>query len=490
MVASQLTVSRYCTKAMHVGVRRQMPLPLARALCPDAHVEPFDPVRDVEALYTLARWCFRFSPLVGLDHELVAARASEKLHEVDSHHYGITIDLTGTERLHGDLVQLSSSIHSLFKGRAQIAVTPTIGGSWALSRQTAISHPMIILSHEELRRSLEDLPLHALRVDHACIRLLKDVGIEHIGSLLRLPRYTLAQRFGKKLLYRLEQALGEIEERLVTIEVPRTYARSRIFEPPLTNRRVISTAIQYLFRALTTVLMADKKAAKYFRLTIRDTGNYTTTKELSLAAATSDTSHIASIIEPIIDTLNFFGEVRELQLIADQVESLTTEQRTFSASEQREPTERERQELMNNFSVRIGKDRVTRAKLHQSYIPERSFSYESVLNLHDELQVSEQTAPYNLEERPSILFPSPEPISTIAMLPDKPPSYIHWRDKRFSVLTGIGPERIAPEWWRLNAQQDRFAERDYFKIQDELGRWLWIYRDQNSLEWFIHGMWV
>jgi protein ImuB len=237
-------------------------------------------------------------------------------------------------------------------------------------------------------------------------------------------------------------------------------------------------------------LEKDRKAAKYFRLTIKDTSDYTISKELSLAAASADTSHISSIVEPILETLNFYGEVRELNITALQTEDIASEQYNFSASEHRNPTEREKQELLNHFCVRIGKDRVTRARLHESHIPERSFSYEPAIDPQNTLQTSEQCIPYNLEERPSILFPSPEPISTIAMLPDKPPSSIQWRGKRLSIITGIGPERIAPEWWQYHPHTGRFAERDYFKIQDELGRWLWVYRDQISLEWYLHGLWM
>ncbi len=489
-IARQLTVSRYCTYAMQAGVRSQMALPLAQALCPNAHTEPFDPLRDIEALYALARWCIRFSPLVGLDPELISARDSSTPEKLSPCHYGITIDLTGTERLHRDLQQCVNLLHSVFKGRARIALTPTIGASWALSRYMMRERPWVILSCAEIPSALQELPLQALRVDDVCVRLLKEVGVQRIGKLLALPRHTLSQRFGKKLLYRLEQALGEIEERLLTIEMPREFAISRTFEPPLVTRRSIVMIIQHLFQSIVTELREHKKAAKYFQLTISDTTDRTIRKELPLAAATSNQSHLSSIIEPIIDTLHFFGEVREVRIAAHQIESKTSEQHTFSTSQQTYPTEQQRQELMNNFCVRIGKDRVTFAKLNHSYVPERSFCYRPALSSTDDVHLAEEIPSYNLNERPSILFPSPEPISTISMLPDKPPSYINWRGRRLSITAGVGPERIAPEWWRSNVQHDSFTERDYFRIQDEIGRWLWVYRDRQSLEWFLHGMWI
>jgi protein ImuB len=76
------------------------------------------------------------------------------------------------------------------------------------------------------------------------------------------------------------------------------------------------------------------------------------------------------------------------------------------------------------------------------------------------------------------------------MLPDKPPSFIQWRGKKLKILTGIGPERISPEWWGGTLAKETGVTRDYFKVQDECGRWLWVFRDQSTHTWFLHGMWV
>lgn len=73
--AQHVVVARPCRFSRRAGVRPTMTLSLAKALVDtDVHCEEYDPVRDVEALYTLAVWCLRFSPLVGLDTELHNAR--------------------------------------------------------------------------------------------------------------------------------------------------------------------------------------------------------------------------------------------------------------------------------------------------------------------------------------------------------------------------------------------------------------------------------
>ena len=136
-----------------------------------------------------------------------------------------------------------------------------------------------------------------------------------------------------------------------------------------------------------------------------------------------------------------------------------------------------------------------------------------------------------------MLLERPEPITVIAMTPDGPPSWFRWRGMEQRIVTSTGPERIAGEWWRgrhegtearrhevkTASKGESYARaygrfmlgreycpptsrvlapkpqapspkpsptRDYFKIQDERGRWLWIYRVLESGRWFVHGLWA
>jgi protein ImuB len=455
--------------------------------------EPFDPLRDYDALYKLAVWCLRYSPLVGLDVELHAARDKNELETLSSLHYGIIIDLSGTERLHGSPWNIATALWKLFRQQARIGVAPTIGGAWALSRY-AQSPLAVVLSPSELPDALAQLSTLALRISPQSAAALSDVGIDTIGELLTIPKHALSERFGKALLSRLHQALGDHEERLRVVEPPASYERRKIFEPPLIHRRAIVMAIEHIFKDLIVELSARQIGAGYFSLSISDTSAATTNKELPLASATNDMKHLFEILEPIIDSMRFCGEIREIHLRAHSLARTTTQQRSFT-EQKHDSTDiaRSRAELLNNFTLRIGKDRVLRAVIHDSFIPERSFSYTSIVQAqHDsnsQRAVMEPRSPYNLRERPPTLFTTPEPIHTLAMLPDKPPSRIQWRGKHLSIISGTGPERIAPEWWRTHLQSNSFAGRDYFTIQDEAGRWLWVFRETSSQRWFVHGVW-
>lgn len=490
-VANHLVVTRYCAAAAHAGVRPGMALPLALALSPGAYTEHFDPIRDCRALYKLAVRCLQFSPLVGLDHELFVGRSQGTLEEVSPLHYGITIDLTGTERLHGDIQSFALHLHAFFKGKAAIAIAPTLGGAWGLSRYSVSGVPRIVYTKRELAAALSPLPVVALRIPTAASTSLREVGVSRIGELLHLPRYTLTQRFGKFVSYRLEQALGELEERLHTVEETKRYAVSKIFEPPLINRKSIVISIYNLFEHVVSQLRRNKRSAKSFHLTIQDTDKTSIQREFPLASATDDLKHLTTIIEPIIDGMNFSGEIREIAIVARNIEATRSEQKNLAPTPHKDaPDSQAKKELLNTFSVRIGKERLLIAKLNQSYVPERSFSYQNAPDTLSSTSVNQPIPHYSLEERPSYLLPRPEKITTLAMLPDKPPSFIQWRGKKLKIVTGIGPERISPEWWGAHLAHGEGITRDYFKVQDECGRWLWVYRDLETQSWFLHGMWI
>ena len=53
---------------------------------------------------------------------------------------------------------------------------------------------------------------------------------------------------------------------------------------------------------------------------------------------------------------------------------------------------------------------------------------------------------------PSRLLAQPEPIETVALLPDHPPVSFTWRGVRRRVKRADGPERVFGEWWKRDAE--------------------------------------
>jgi len=66
-----------------------------------------------------------------------------------------------------------------------------------------------------------------------------------------------------------------------------------------------------------------------------------------------------------------------------------------------------------------------------------------------------------------------------------------WRRALHAVARAEGPERIAMEWWKNQKPQ---PTRDYFRIEDEVGKRFWLYRDglygrePFAPLWYVHGL--
>jgi protein ImuB len=172
--------------------------------------------------------------------------------------------------------------------------------------------------------------------------------------------------------------------------------------------------------------------------------------------------------------------------------------------------------LIDALTNRLGPERVLRAEPVESHVPERSWKCVPAIDDPCPRSLSSMVGAPGDTTRPTTLFHPPEPAEAVA-LPDRPPSKLRWRGRDLAITAGIGPERIACEWWKQrpvagHGLAPRAAakpwhraeawERDYFRIRDEDGRWLWVFRESPLVppgpggpvstlppRWFIHGLW-
>ena len=94
--------------------------------------------------------------------------------------------------------------------------------------------------------------------------------------------------------------------------------------------------------------------------------------------------------------------------------------------------------------------------------------------------------------RPQRLLDRPEAIDVIYATPEGMPRRFVWRRAVHDLARADGPARIAPEWWR---QPSPARLRDYYRVEDSIGRRYWIYREGLAGDgrggapgWFIHGL--
>jgi len=456
-------------------------------LAPNAKVLACTPEQDTRALIKLAKRFLRFSPYVALDSELLEAQRKQKLSLLNQKFFGITLDLRGTEKLYPSKLELAREIQSRLAAlgfSCHIGVAPTLGAAWAVSRYQQ-QKIFIINDFAELKKAIPALPIEALRIPIEVVSSLAELGIDHIAQIQNLPRKKLLKRFGYPLLLQLDRIFGQCEEITEHVQEEKLFEVERNLEEPLFNRKQIQRLLLLLFSELFVELARAGKRATSFSFSLcgidKQNRGFCVEKKVSLYAPIKDKHILESLLNSLVEQIPFKGELFSIKLKAYLTENIKDEQEHFLANKEIAVSNQEKESLLNNLSLIIGKANIKKVELSQSHIPEKSFSFVP-LEKETLSKKREKKLPFDY---PGYLFGTPVKIKAISLLPDKPPVQINWKGCSLKVLESYGPERLSDEWWR----DENREEREYFKVQDELGRWLWIYRNRASLEWFLHGVW-
>jgi protein ImuB len=455
--------------AHRAGLRVGMPASKARALVPGLILKDADLSADAEALDRLALWALRlYAPVVAADPP-----------------DGLVIDTTGADHLHGgEEAMVKSMVDRLkasgFAGRAALA--DSWGAAHAFARYVA--RPLSIVPKGASAAAVLNLPITALRLPLEMLESLRVLGFDRIGELAEKPRAALALRFGPELGRRLDQAMGRVSEPIDPVRAPDLIEVRRVFAEPIAAAETIARYTAKLVVMLCAELEAKGLGARRLDLLFHLVDNRIEAIRIGTALPVRDEKRLTRLLCEKIETIDPGFGIEIMRLAATLAEPLAPKQTVSSLTE--EP-EADISGLVDTLVNRVGDQRLYRFAPVANDVPERS------------VRRIAPTAPDTGDAwpdhwpRPSRLLPQPEPIETVALLPDHPPVTFTWRGIRRRVKHADGPERVFGEWWKCDAEL--IAVRDYFQVEDEAGERYWIYRAGDgedeatgSHRWFLHGI--
>jgi protein ImuB len=484
------------------GLYRGQALADARAILPGLAIAPSDPDGDARALYALARAATRWSPLV-------APRPRGR--EDDDGEHGLALDVTGVAHLFGGEDALLADILTRLNERgvaARAACARSFALAWGLARfePRAADGLLVAPSRNDERAARDALPVEALRLPPATVEALRLLGLKTVGRVLAQPRGSLARRFGRGLILRLDQMTGEqIEAIEPLLPEPPCAVRARLAEP-LMLREGIVEATRRLARALTAELETRAEGARALTLALYRVDGRVLEVAVGAARPTRDPRHIARLFAERLERVELdlgFG-VDVVALAASSTQRLDGEQDDLEADGGRVAA-RDLASLVDRLAARLGQDAVKRAAFRESHLPERAAGWRSVgersspavqdvgrpASLPPRSGGRSRGGPSGPAERRSALMrlQTPERVEAVAEVPDGPPRLFRWRRTLHRVVRAEGPERIAPEWWREGAG----GTRDYFRVETtegrrfELAREGLFARETDAPIWFVHG---
>lgn len=458
-----------------LGLAAGLTLADARARVPALLALEMDAAADLAWLGRIADACDRYTPLLALDGA-----------------DGLILDITGCAHLHGGEAGLYGDLLARLAGiatgaRAAIAGTPQAARGLA---RFGPAKGLIVPRGEEAAR-VAPLPTAALEIDAETVLALSRAGLRTIGDLAGRPRAPLAARFGRDFPRRLARVLGEADVGITPRRTPPLVSVERRFAEPITRHDSAFATLKALLVHVTEALEQRGEGGRRFEASFFRTDGTSARLAVDTARPTRDPKAVARLFEAWLDGLTdpidpgYGYDLIRLAVLG--TEALDPSQSGLDGHAIEEGAVNA---LIDRLAARFGAEAVTRFVPGESHLPERAARPRPALALAGTLPAWPAAAPDEPPARPLTLFARPEPIETLAEIPDGPPLRFRWRRVLHDITRAEGPERIAAEWWRAG---ESALTRDYYRIEDAAGRRFWVFREGLFHEtpeprWFLHGL--
>jgi protein ImuB len=499
--------------ALDSGLSPGMKLADARARMAELEVHDINRSSDAALLSFLADACGRYSPSVSMD-------APD----------GLTIDITGCTHLFGGEAGLYRDAMRRLQ-RWGMTVRAATGATAESARALAHFGAGGVTAEDEDAPSVWPLSVAALDLAPEMTAALVHLGLKTVGDVASQPRQTLAARFGQILVDRLSRTLAQTDVPPAPLHDLPACRVDMSFTEPVARRADIAHAIEALAREAAAVLKDRGQGGRVFEAILFRTDGQVRRVSTEASLPARDPALILRLFRERLSALDDeldpgFG-FDLMSLCIARCQSLDEAQLSF---EGREAHDVEATALIDALSARIGASRVLRFTPGDSHEPERTATARPALKSRPSngwIAAPRGEPPL----RPLTMFDPPQPITTMADLPDGPPVQFVWRRRAHRVARAEGPERIEREWWRIPplapqakavmpdtasrarldemdrndtglgermvqadpARQDELP-RDYYRVEDAHGRRFWIFRRGHygdaarPPQWFVHGL--
>ena len=526
--------------------------------CHIAEVEHDDPVADLATLEELARYCRRFAPIVAIEkpprHEPVGPEC-------------LQIDVTGTAGFFGGEGPLVRTVVWTLAARgihARAAIADTPAAAWAAVHHTdalrddcrdghghALVHGHVLahghaLGHGGRHRrwaivppgaqlqSLAGLPAAALRLDATVLTQLRDVGIETIGRVARLPRKSLASRFDPQVSQRLAEFTGERPEPLVVPCSGELPTASQTFDFPLLLRDTtlddLVAVTERLLQECVAPLAAHGKGVMSLQVRLERSQSAELREtctpaiiDIGVFQPSSSAKHLVELVRLRMARMRMPREIEGITVEVVSAGAAECRQRTLFG-EAAETSASQVGMLLDRLSGRLGRGAVFEPRPMADAQPEHAWAAvpptasrsspelksRPKRSQHDgshAFRTPHRTTASTMavvaapQRRPIWLLPQPVRLETVAVVDSSldsaldsalgsalgsalnqqadttsgPPVRFRLASQSGSPMHEVakahGPERIETAWWRGPT-----VRRDYYVVETVAGGRYWIFR--------------
>ncbi|MDT3402281.1 Y-family DNA polymerase [Mucilaginibacter terrae] len=459
----RMLITALTDEARQYGVMEGMTVADARVIAPGLQVFEGKPGRNMKLLTGLAEWFLRYTPLVQLDPP-----------------DGLLLDVTGCTHLKGGEKAYLQEIVSRLKQigyYVRPAIADTIGTAWGVAR---FAKSGLIVPEGEHRNALMALPPSALRLPPELLIKLRNLGLNQISNFIYIPDSVLRRRFGKNMVLRLHQALGQEVEYLFPLKESVPYTEHLPCLEPVKTRTAIEVGLTDLLERLCKRLYGEGLGLRSAVLTWYRIDGKSGNMTIGTNHPSNRVQHLFKLFFNKLDTVAPGMGIELFVLSALNTEPVNEKQSELWSAKGGAESD-EVAELLDRVAGRIGNAYINRYLPGEHYWPERTPKPEADIK---KVPVSEWRTD---KPRPIQLLDPPEPVSAMALTPDYPPRLFIWKGVQHIIVGADGPERIEREWWLKPGEH-----RDYYIAEDEAGCRYWLFRSghynaESNQHWYLHG---
>lgn len=425
--------------AINAGLKLQMGLASAAALCPDLQLLPYQSELQLKVLNTVAQQLYQLSSDIALDPPS-----------------GLFLRLDAMLLLYGGLEAYWQALRSklgelTYRYQYSCGVTPY--AAKCLAYQQA---GLITADNTVLLAALNDSPLSATQLPQVLQQQIARLGIHKLGQLLALPPAELARRFDSELLSYLGRLRGDYYHALEYVQPQPGFSRYLELLYDINDSTVLLKPLFKLLQQLECQLSRANCQCYQLLLTLFFRGN--PPLPLSIGSAQGEYKAVAwlQLCQLQLQNLPLPEPVYGLQL---DVNRFSAQQRPTDDLFQQHQASMSALQLISLLQARLGSAAVSGLTIQNQHFPEHA-SQRSPPLVRGHV-VKDDVGQLALAQRPAFLMTKPQPLTE-------------------TVTINQGPERLCPDGWRLSAQ------RDYYIGRNQQGQWLWLFRTA-SQQWFVHG---
>jgi len=441
-----------CPIALSAGIRLGMDLADARLRLGDLQVLDRETAAERAALSRLAGWAWGYS---------------------DEVHWALADEHIECSRL---VLEIGASL-KLFQGRQRLlsSIKRDLSGLGYRYRAGLGDSPQAALAFARADTAtkrhgqLGALPVQCLDLAQDAQSTLAASGITHTDALLCLPPATLAHRFGRGLLDELARLQGRRPHGLSLYSLPPRYDTRHELFGAIDNTQGLVFFLRRVFDELAAFLKGADSAIQTLRLTLIHEDEQTTRFLLKLSAPSHDARHLQRVAQERLARVSLAAPVLAIGLTSDRLRRMAHDQGRLWAMHA-EAAEAAWPGVLDRIRARLGHDAVSWIHARADHRPGLA-SYQSDRPAPEDathrIEPDQPIAP-----RPIWMLEVPEPVA-----PDQAWLF-HWVS---------GPERIESGWW------DSGQRRDYYRVMDDSGRLLWVFRDLGTARadaggYYVHGL--